>query len=168
MLNTASLKVAVVDLGTADVGRVLSPVSMPDNLRIFLAHFTAVVCIYDLNLFPGDANRSAFLAGQILHPFLEAHAGFGHVGLFHDSVIRLVDHLLAVSSRRRLLRVVISLHSAVEGGSCLNVRLVHWVDSVVAAQVGSLIGGLSSVAHAHVHLLFDAVRNAVVTFWDIV
>ena len=160
LLNAASLEVAAVDLGTSDrahIGRVLPSVSS-DDLRVFLADLAAsVVGVNDLDLFSRYTNGSTFLAGQVLHSFLEAHASFGHVGLFNDSVICLVDHLLSVSSWRGLLRIIISLHTTIERGGCLNVRLVHWVDSVVTAQVWSLITGLSRVAHTHVHLLFDAI-----------
>ena len=47
--------------------------------------------------------------------------------------------------------------------------MVNWINSIVAAQVGSLMTmGLSGGTHAHIHLLLDAVGNAVVTLRDVV
>lgn len=173
LLYATSLEVTTVNLSTsngADIRRILSTVSMPNNLSIFLSHLGArIVCIDNLNLLSWNANRSTFLVRHILHPFLETHASFGHIRLLNDSIIGLVDHLLLISSRLWLLRIVVSLHAAIESGSCLHIRLVDWIDSIVAAQVCSLIAmGLSSVTHAHVHLLFDAVRNPIVALRNVV
>lgn len=89
--------------------------------------------------------------------------------MLNDSIIGLVDHLLLVSGGLWLLRIVVSLHAAIESGGCLDIGLVNWIDSVVAAQVCSRpVMGLSRVAHAHVHLLFDTRGNAVVTLCNVV
>lgn len=52
----------------------------------------------------------------------------------------------------------------------MNIRLVNWVDSVVAAQVGPLVavGRVPRSTHAHIHLLLDAVGDAVITLVNII
>ena len=173
LLDATSLEVTAVNLRAsngADISRILSTVSMPNNLCVFLAHLAArIVSIDHLDLLSWHTNRSTFLVRHILHSFLETHASFGHIRLFNDSIIGLVDHLLLISSLLWLLGIVVSLHAAIESGSCLHIRLVDWIDSIVSAQVCSLIvKGLSRVTHAHVHLLLDTVGNAVVTLRNVI
>ena len=169
-LHATSLEVTIVDLSTSDISRILSTVSMPNNLRIFITDLVAR--IHNFNLLSWDANWSTFLVRHILHPFLETHSSFWHILLLNDSIIGLVDHLLLlISSRLWLLRIVIPLHTAIECGSCLNIWLVYWINSIVSAQVCSLIVmgvGLSRSTHAHIHLLFDTIRDAVVTLIKII
>ena len=60
LLHAASLEVTAVDLSAsngADISRILPTVSMPNNLRVFLADLAArIMGIHNLNRFSWAAN----------------------------------------------------------------------------------------------------------------